>query len=76
MEHNLNEINKEKDGIIKIISWVYTVQDKVEWAFKALLHCGTTSGLWHKPKDNCIQYKLKNKNFTLISVSINKKYHI
>ena len=26
---NLNQINKEKDGIIKIISWVYTVQDKV-----------------------------------------------
>ena len=34
MEHNLNEINKEKDRIIKIISWVYTVQDKVEWVFK------------------------------------------
>ena len=30
---------------------------------KALLHCGTTSGLWHKPKDNCIQYKLKNKKY-------------
>ena len=29
MELNLNQINKEKDGIIKIISWVYTVQDKV-----------------------------------------------
>ena len=39
---------------------------------KALIHCGTTSGLWHKPKDNCIQYKLKNKTFTLISV-LNKQ---
>ena len=28
MEHNLNQINKEKNGNIKIISWVYTVQDK------------------------------------------------
>ena len=39
---------------------------------KALLHCGTTSGLWHKPKDNCIQYKLKNKNF-IFDLSIYKQ---
>ena len=33
MELNLKELNKEKNGIIKMISWVYTVQDKVKKKF-------------------------------------------
>ena len=61
MELNLNKIKKEKNGNIKIISWVYTVQDKDKQNF---FPCGTTNGPWHKPKDNCIHFKPKNKKLT------------
>ena len=70
MELNLNKIKKEKNGNIKIISWVYTVQDKDKQNF---FHCGTTSGLWHKPEDNCIHFKPKNKKNFTFDLSIYKQ---
>ena len=47
MEHKLNQIKKEKNRIIKIISWVYTVQDKV-WKLYSIVVLPVAYGINQK----------------------------